>query len=349
MAIRKKGNKYQVDVTVKGTRAPRVSCETLVEAQKVEAEFRARLLAGEAPEALSRANTSSNSNTGTVTLAHLVDATYAAQWRGTKSEENALRNANSWCEALGYDYPVFKFDPQAFSDVCDGWAAAGLAPGTINRKIAALSVMLNIAEERQWIEKKFKLRRKKEYEGRLRYFTDEEVNSLLDYARNQKRDPELAALFEVAVGTGMRQGELLKMTKRDLNWHSRVIMLGETKGDKRRSVPMTERVVEVLKGVTKSGSLKDHQKVFPDRISSRSISRVICAWKVERELPADDEACFHTFRHTCCSRLIMAGVNPVVAQKWMGHASIQTTMNYIHLAPDAFDSALSALNNWKGN
>jgi len=34
----------------------------------------------------------------------------------------------------------------------------------------------------------------------------------------------------------------------------------------------------------------------------------------------------------------------VVVQKWMGHATIQTTMKYAHLAPDSLDVALAALN-----
>ena len=52
MAIRNKGTKFQVDVTVKGVRAPRVSCDTLAEAQKEEARFKAHLMAGGDPAAL---------------------------------------------------------------------------------------------------------------------------------------------------------------------------------------------------------------------------------------------------------------------------------------------------------
>jgi site-specific recombinase XerD len=33
-------------------------------------------------------------------------------------------------------------------------------------------------------------------------------------------------------------------------------------------------------------------------------------------------------------------------QKWMGHARIETTLRYAHLAPDAFDEAVAALDGW---
>ena len=343
MAIRPKGNKFQVDVTVKGVRAPRVSCDTLAEAQKEEARFKAHLLAGGDPAEL--VSDAPSGSSLVVTLAQVVDATVSAQWRGTKGEENATRNAHSWCEELGYDFPVNKLGPQEVADVVDAWAAKGLAAGTINRKIAALSVMLNIAESRGWIEKKFKMQRKKEYEGRLRYYSDAEVDSLIDHAEG---DVQMRNLIILAVETGMRQGELLGLTKRDFNFKKKLIELGETKGNKRRSVPLTEAAYRAAHSMCLNG-LFDHERIFEDRLNARNISRWLATWKTKMGLPKDDEACFHTLRHTTCSRLVQAGVPIVVVQKWMGHARIETTMKYAHLAPDSLDVALHALNNWKEN
>lgn len=338
MAIRNKGTKFQVDVTVKGVRAPRVSCDTLAEAQKEEARFKAHLMAGGDPAAL--APDAPMGSTSAITLAHTVDAAIAAQWRGTKGEENATRNAHSWCEALGYDFPITKLGSAEITDVVDGWAAKGLAAGTINRKIAALSVMLNVAMDREWIEKKPKLKRKKEYEGRLRWFSDAEVDSLIAHTGG---DTQMRALIILAVETGMRQSELLGLTKRDIDLKQGLILLGETKGNKRRSVPLTDLAKEWCR-VLCLNALFDHERVFEDRLTCRNISRWMATWKTAQGLPKDDEACFHTLRHTCCSRLVQAGVPIIVVQKWMGHATIQTTMKYAHLAPDSLDVALRALN-----
>ena len=46
----------------------------------------------------------------------------------------------------------------------------------------------------------------------------------------------------------------------------------------------------------------------------------------------------HQLRHTCVSVLIAEGANPKEIQDWVGHASIEETMDtYGHLFPDDFD------------
>jgi hypothetical protein len=51
----------------------------------------------------------------------------------------------------------------------------------------------------------------------------------------------------------------------------------------------------------------------------------------------------HTFRHTCASRLVQAGVDIVRVQKWLGHKDIKTTMIYAKLAPGDLDVAANVL------
>ena len=44
----------------------------------------------------------------------------------------------------------------------------------------------------------------------------------------------------------------------------------------------------------------------------------------------------HQLRHTCVSVLIAEGANPKEIQEWVGHASIEETMDtYGHLFPNA--------------
>ena len=51
----------------------------------------------------------------------------------------------------------------------------------------------------------------------------------------------------------------------------------------------------------------------------------------------------HTLHHTFASHLVMQGVDLPTVMKLMGHADIQTTMIYAHLAPDHLAEAVNRL------
>jgi integrase len=336
MAIRIKGTKFQVDVTVAGVRAPRVSCDTKAEAERIEAEFRAKLLTGADPSTLTGNTITQATRKGTLGTA--IQVAYRHQWQGRKSEVTALRNAEAWSAELGADFPLEQLTTTKIGEVCDRWGEGGNAAGTINRKLAALSVVLRLAVEDGFIPRVPRLPKRKEYEGRLRYFTDDEVESLLEFAP----DEAVRMMFLFAVETGMRLGEIRGLTKRDVDLRGTgLVLLGETKGNKRRSIPLTAKAHGVARYLL--ASKMDHEKVFPEHLDSRHLSRIIAGWKFARGIPAEDEACFHTFRHTTCARLIQRGINLVIAQRWMGHADISTTLRYSHLAPDSLDLARAAL------
>ncbi|MCV5261954.1 tyrosine-type recombinase/integrase, partial [Escherichia coli] len=55
----------------------------------------------------------------------------------------------------------------------------------------------------------------------------------------------------------------------------------------------------------------------------------------------------HILRHTFASHCMMNGGNIIALQQILGHASIQQTMAYAHLAPDYLQNAV-ALNPLKG-
>ncbi|MFZ2804715.1 MAG: tyrosine-type recombinase/integrase, partial [Patescibacteria group bacterium] len=52
---------------------------------------------------------------------------------------------------------------------------------------------------------------------------------------------------------------------------------------------------------------------------------------------------WHTLRHTFAADLVAAGVPLTSVQKLLGHASITTTMRYVHLAPSALRGAIDTL------
>lgn len=54
----------------------------------------------------------------------------------------------------------------------------------------------------------------------------------------------------------------------------------------------------------------------------------------------------HTFRHTFATRCIEAGILPKTVQKYLGHASLQMTMDlYVHVTDEFKQKELEKLNN----
>ena len=66
-----------------------------------------------------------------------------------------------------------------------------------------------------------------------------------------------------------------------------------------------------------------------------------------RHLPSPRVLCEHTgvhaLRHTFCSHLVMRGAVPQQVQELAGHEDLSTTQRYMHLSPEAVDSAIQLL------
>ena len=54
---------------------------------------------------------------------------------------------------------------------------------------------------------------------------------------------------------------------------------------------------------------------------------------------------WHTLRHTCASRLVMAGVDIRTVQEIMGHKTLVMTMRYSHLSGDHLNQAINRISN----
>lgn len=51
----------------------------------------------------------------------------------------------------------------------------------------------------------------------------------------------------------------------------------------------------------------------------------------------------HTLRHTCCTRLILGGVDVKRVMEWMGHNAMVTTMRYMQIKPTALEDVLHVM------
>jgi integrase len=210
---------------------------------------------------------------------------------------------------------------------------------SVNREIALLSHMLGKAVEWGMLEtspfKKGKRLMFKENNHRLRFLTDDEVDTLLRACTSHLRP-----IVEVALLSGMRRGELLSLKWEQIR--NGFIYLTETKSGKARQIPINDRLSEVLKEARRKNHLKS-EYVFCNS-QGRRFHEVKRSFTSACRRAGIEEFRFHDLRHTFASRLVMKGASLRAVQELLGHASLAMTMRYAHLSQEHLRDSVNLLN-----
>lgn len=213
-----------------------------------------------------------------------------------------------------------------------------LSAASVNRPLALLRTLLRLAS-RKWevIAAAPVIELEKEPQGRLRWLTHEEAIRLLGACRAQ-RNPVLVDLVEVALFTGLRQGELLGLTWADVDRARGVLKLELTKSGERREVPLCGPADAVLERRSASG--KPAGLVF----GTTSWDSFRKSWETAVEAAKLGAPLrFHDLRHTFASWTIQEGASLPELQKLLGHATLAMTLRYAHLSPGHLRTAVARL------
>jgi integrase len=161
-----------------------------------------------------------------------------------------------------------------------------------------------------------------------------------------------AALYLTAAFTGLRRGELLALRWRDVDFAGSLIRvrasyadghLTTPKSGKVRAVPMAPSVASALAKLgARTDWVGDEDLVFPGHTGGFLDGSALRRRYGEALKRAGLRRLrFHDLRHTFGTRMIAkADIRRV--QEWMGHSSIQTTMQYLHYSPRDEDAQLVA-------
>ena len=210
-----------------------------------------------------------------------------------------------------------------------------------------------------------KLRTDKEI--RAKSLTIEEQNTFFDYCRNTFYDN----LFNVAVNTGLRPGELFALQLSDVDLENGYIDVNKTLVYQKyldddcktfhieppktkqsyRKVPINsicrvyiERQFELKRIVAEKRPKQQNDYLFVTKfntplnsvIYSDAIKAVIRQINLTRSFDSQFEVFSgHTFRHTFATRCFENGIDTKVVQSYLGHASLKMTMDlYTHVSEE---------------
>lgn len=169
-------------------------------------------------------------------------------------------------------------------------------------------------------------------------------------------------LYRIAVMTGLRQGELVALRWRDVDWTARKVRVRQnyTRGEwgtpksrrSTRSVPLADTAAATLENhFQRSVYQADDDLVFGHPHTGRPYD----ASKVRKRFYDAMRAAglghlvgqangitFHSLRHTYGTPMAAVGVPMRTLQEWMGHKDFAKTLKYADYAPDPAQGAAFA-------
>ena len=203
-------------------------------------------------------------------------------------------------------------------------------PATVNRYFSSLSAFLSHAVRLKWINENpcFGLNKLKENSGRDRVLTDDEIFRLLPACR-QSKSPYLYCIVLMSLTTGARQGEILNLEWRHVDFNNRLAYLKETKNGRPRSGALADSVIEELKEFYEK---RDSKKslVFASKTAFGRID-IKKAWKEALKRAGIDDCRAHDMRHTFCTLAAQQGASNLELATAMGHRTLNMLQRYTHL------------------
>lgn len=191
-------------------------------------------------------------------------------------------------------------------------------------------------------------------------FSEEELNSIFSAADNfsqpkQTLSPylyiEMPMFLRLLYGCGLRRGEALSLTMRDVDLDHGIFTLRKTKGGKERFVPMESSLLEILRQYCNKMNLTRHPEccLFPgktlfDPLAGGVVQAAFCAILSSSgitfpgRIKHERGPCLHCFRHLFVSKSILQAEKEgramnnydIVLPTFLGHEDFRYTDEYIH-------------------
>ena len=287
-----------------------------------------------------------------LTVAELADL-YMAAYKGR--DRSRVHYLHEWTALLGA-HRVHDLDADLVADNLSAWAAQpgrrflGRDPVTkeprwkdlgprsaasVNRMRSALSALLRYAKRcrytpRGWRNPVLDVEAERENNARTRFLTDAERERLLRVAKLSKWN-KLHLLVLMAITTGARRGELLRLTHGDLDLAAGTAYLRTSKNGEPRVLPLVPAVVAEIRRL---GSKDDDVLLFSAKYHAEKPMSFGTVWRTAVKQASIENFRFHDLRHSCASYLAQSGASLAEIADVLGHKSLDVTRRYAHLTVD---------------
>lgn len=274
-----------------------------------------------------------------LTVAGLIDR-YWPEFERKKSARTTCAYRDVWKRDLGRLLAA-----QVVTGDIEAWRREqqlkGLSNTTINHYCSYLKANYNLGIRDYLLDAnplaKGRIKKLPQADPRDRVLTfAEEVQLLPDLA------PVDRAAFVISLYAGLRQGEILRLERSDIDFERRRAKLRDTKAGKTQWAHLNAAALEAISWAM---AQHDHQLLFPNEAGTgpMSGSRMTDRIKAAAERQGFKDVLFHTARHVFCSR-VGADCGDVEAVRTAArHSTVTQTAAYMHAAPEASQAAVDSL------
>lgn len=218
---------------------------------------------------------------------------------------------------------------------------------TINRYKNFISGVFTDAVDRELISKhpmrgRKRFKNRQENNLRIRCLSPFEEKRLVEFAPSW-----LAPIIRLALATGLRRGEILKLRWQDYDKQSGILRLKDTKAGKDQSMRLNRTAQEILEAVA---PFVADGKVSPWVFTNATTKTAYDRWDVSHAFEGTvkraglEDAHFHDLRHTAGTKAYRATKDIKAVQKLLRHSSLTPTLRYVHDAEEDLQAAVNALN-----
>ena len=260
-----------------------------------------------------------------LSFTQLVEEYLMNEYLGTKPQQQRSR-LNHWLKHLG---------KMTAADIIRADIASGLdklpkelSNATINKYKKVVSVVFTHGiREHGLIDNPTRyIRALPENKGRTRFLSDNERERLFKACRASKWN-KLYLLVLIAITTGARRGELLRLCWTDIDFERQTAYVITSKNGESKVLPLTNSVIEELKKFNHN----DKSLIFCSEIKPDKPYIFFKQWNRVRDEAELIDFRFHDLRHTTASYLAQNGATLLEIADVLGHKQIEVTMRYSHL------------------
>lgn len=221
----------------------------------------------------------------------------------------------------------------------------GASRATINRELSTLSHLLNRAVEWKWVRTKPRIDKFSETRKQIETLTNTERAALMRAAIGDQ-DPSTWLFVAIAMGSGMRHSEILRIKWEQVGFDSLRIHIPEAKAGMREQPILTSLANRLKEEWQARGRPKGW--LFPSsRADAKSPHRTAMgkqfARTVKRAGLDPDRVTPHILRHTLITELVKKGVDLPTIQRVSGHKTLQMVLRYTQIADAHVDESVRSL------